>query len=387
MKSCCYFFIFLFLCGTRLYAQDNLDLQSRMPKEVGARQLFVADSFYNWCSSVIKGPDGRYHMFYSRWSHGKRALDDDPMNGIFNGFSGWLKYSEIAYAVADQATGPYRYVKTILKGEGDSRSWDRYTMHNPQIRKFGNQYYLYYISNSFDPAFHFSDNRKVGKDWLHWLKYNCTQKIGVVKAASIKDLVEGRYKKLPQPLMQPDNEHTFEVTTNPSVTQGPDGRYYMMFKSRKPNVGHMTMWMAVSEQPDQPFRLLGQVFTTADLACEDPYLWYDRGRKRFYAIVKYYSNDKVLAPQFGALALVTSEDGLHWQAAKHSLVSMRTLKIKGRPATELTHLERPFLLQDNRGNLQALFAAASIKEPGKGDVLHTDFDHNSFIICFPLSGK
>lgn len=375
------------LFQTTLLAQDNLDLQSRMPGEVDASQLFVADSFYNWCSSVIKGPDGRYHMFYSRWSLGKRPLTDDPMNMIFNGFSGWLKYSEIAYAVADRAEGPYRYVKTILKGEGDLRSWDRYTMHNPQIRKFGNHYYLYYISNSFDPDFSFSDNRKVSKDWLHWLKYNCTQKIGVVKAASIDDLVNGRYKKPPQPLMEPDNEQTFEVTTNPSVTQGPDGNFYMMFKSRKPNVGHMTMWMAVSAQPDQPFRLLGQVFTTANLACEDPYLWYDRRRKRFYAVVKYYSNDKVLAPQFGALALVTSKDGLQWQAAKHSLVALRKLKIKGKPETALAHLERPFLLQDNKGNLQALFAAASINEPGRGDAIQTGLEYNSFIICFPLLKK
>lgn len=48
-------------------------------------------------------------MFYSRWPHGKRELADDPMNYIFNGFSGWLKYSEIAYAIADKAEGTCRY--------------------------------------------------------------------------------------------------------------------------------------------------------------------------------------------------------------------------------------------------------------------------------------
>ncbi|MCD2421863.1 glycoside hydrolase family protein [Niabella pedocola] len=384
-KSC--FLAVLLWWAPVLFAQDDLNLQSRMPAVVHPSALFVSDSFYTWCSSVIKGEDGRYHMFYSRWPHGTRTEADDSMNYIFNGFSGWLKYSEIAYAVADKAAGPYHYVKTILRGSGNAGSWDRYTMHNPQIRKFGSYYYLYYISNSFDTDFHFSDNRTVGKDWLHWLKYNCTQKIGVIKAASLTDLISGRFQKPPGPLMQPDNEHTFEVATNPSVTSGPDNKYYMMFKSRRPDVGHMTMWMAVSDQPDRPFRLLGQVFTTADLACEDPYLWYDRRRKRFYAVVKYYSNDKVLAPQFGALALVTSKDGLHWNAATHSLVALRKLKIKGRPAIELAHLERPFLLQDKNGNLQALFAAASIKEPGKGDATHTGFEYNSFNICFPLSKK
>lgn len=277
----CFCVTFLNALTAAVKAQDDLDLQSMLQKEINPSQLFLSDSFYTWCSSVVKGEDGRYHMFYSRWPHGSRTLDDDSLNYIFNGFSGWLKYSEIAYAVADRVDGPYHYVKTILKGSGAPGAWNRYTMHNPQIRKFGNYYYLYYISNAFDSSFHFTDNRKVSGDWLHWLKYNCTQKIGALKAASINDLVKGNYTMIPEPLMQPDNVHTFEVATNPSVTQGPDGKYYMIFKSRKPNVGNMTMWMAVSDAPDRPFKLLGQVFTDASLACEDPYLWYDKKENVF----------------------------------------------------------------------------------------------------------
>jgi hypothetical protein len=47
--------------------------------------IFISDSFYTWCSSVIKEEDGKYHMFYSRWAHGKRKAADDSMNYIFNG--------------------------------------------------------------------------------------------------------------------------------------------------------------------------------------------------------------------------------------------------------------------------------------------------------------
>ncbi|MBO9595776.1 MAG: glycoside hydrolase family protein [Niabella sp.] len=387
MKKRFYVFTLLLWWQSVLVAQDNLDLQSRMPEAVSTTQLFVSDSFYTWCNSVIKGEDGRYHMFYSRWPHGKRTESDDSLNYIFNGFSGWLKYSEIAYAVSDNAAGPYRYVKTILRGSGNAGSWDRYTMHNPQIRKFGSSYYLYYISNSFDPAFRFSDNRKVSNDWLHWLRYNCTQKIGVLKAASIQALTEGRYEKPEMPVMQPDGVRTFEVTTNPSVTQGPDGKYYMMYKSRKPNVGNMTLWMAVSDRPDAPFRLLGEVFTKAEMACEDPFLWYDKQRKRFYAIVKNYSASGLLAPQFGALALITSENGLQWKPAAHSVVSLRKLRVKGRPVTELAHLERPFLLFDRNGNPRVLFAAATIKEPGRDTEQVLRFDQNSFAIGFKLKAR
>jgi hypothetical protein len=306
------------------------------------------------------------------------------MNYIFNGFKGWCKYSEIAHAVSDKLNGPYKYVSTILKGDGDPGHWDRFTMHNPQIRKFGNYYYLYYISNSFDSTLRFKDESKMTKDWKHWLQYNCTQKIGVIKAKSIADLVNGKYEKSPAPLMVPDNINTFEVATNPTVTEGPDGKYYMMYKSRKPNVGNLTFWMAKSDKPDGPFKMIGEVFTSAEMACEDPCIWYDKKRKRFYAAAKYYSNSKKLVPQFGAMALITSVDGLKWQAAAHPLISLREMKMKDGKKTELAHLERPFVVTDKNGQPLALYAAASIQEPSKGDADHPVFENNTFNVCFLL---
>jgi hypothetical protein len=255
-------------------------------------------------------------------------------------------------------------------------------MHNPQIRKFGRFYYLYYISNSFD-----SSVTAPKKEQQQWLRYNCTQKIGVLKAASLQDLVDGKYEKPATPIMEPDNIHTFEVTNNPSVTQGPDGKYYMMYKSRKPHVGNMTMWMAVCDRPDGRFKEVAEVFTSPEMACEDPCLWWDRKRRVFYAAVKNYSDSKLLAPQFGALALIESPDGLHWRAAAHSLVSLREVKFKGRPVTTVAHLERPFVVFDKKGRPQALFAAAAIKQPGRMDSVPVDFEHNSFNLCLELKTK
>jgi hypothetical protein len=367
------------LGASQVNGQDNLDLHALLPDEIDSSKIFVSDSFYSWCSSVVQGEDGKYYLFYSRWPHGNHPPDDDSMNHIFNGFKGWLKYSEIACAVAEKPCGPFHYVKTILKGSGDKNAWDRYTMHNPQIRKFGRYYYLYYISNSYDSLI--TDAKK---DRQQWLRYNCTQKIGVVKASSLRDLLEGNYKKSPAPIMEPDQVHTFEVTTNPSVTQGPNGKYYMIYKSRKPHVGNMTLWMAVADRPDGQFKEVAEVFTTPEMACEDPCLWYDRNRKVFYAAVKYYSNSKLLAPQFGALALITSTDGLHWKPAANSLISLREIRFAGQSKTMLTHLERPFVLLDKQGQPEALFAAAAIKEPGRPDPSGVNFEHNSFIVCFKL---
>ncbi len=379
-------FLFFFLLNVAVAdcrAQDNLNLQP-MLQPVDSNGIFVSDSFYTWCSSVIKGEDGKYHMFYSRWSHGKRVNDDDSMNYIFDGFRGWGKYSEIAYAVSDNLNGPFRHVSTILKGDRKEGSWERFTMHNPQIRKFGNYYYLYYISNSFDSSLTFAGETKMARDWKHWLKYNCTQKIGVVKAKTIAGLVKGNYEKPPAPLVVPDNKNTFEVATNPTVTQGPDGHYYMMYKSRKPNVGNMTFWMAVSNKPDGPYTMLGEVFTSAEMACEDPCMWYDKKRKRFYAAAKYYSNSKVLSPQFGSLVLITSVDGIKWTPANHSLISLRELRRADGTVTPLAHLERPFIVTDKKGQPIALFAAASIDEPTKGNMSHPDFRNNTFNVAFRI---
>lgn len=374
----------LFSCSSFVsQAQDDLDFQ-RLLKPVDSSGIFVTDNYYTWCSTVIKGEDGKYHMFYSRWSHGKRELDDDSMNYIFEGFRGWNKYSEIASAVSDKLEGPYKYVTTVLKGDHDPNSWQRFTMHNPQIRKFGDYYYLYYISNSFDSSLQTKDESKMSKDWKHWLKYNCTQKVGVIKARTIADIIHGNYKKCEQPIMSPDNKNTFEITTNPTVTQGPDGKYYMMYKSRKPNVGNMTFWMAKSDKPDGPFTMLGEVFTSAEMACEDPCMWYDKKRKLFYAAVKYYSNSKKLVPQFGALALITSEDGLNWRAATHPLISLREMKMKDGKKLKLAHLERPFVVTDKNGQPVALFAAASINERSKGDLQHPSLENNTFNVCFLL---
>lgn len=367
--------LYVFLGGLRASAQDDLDLNSRLGR-VDVAHMYQEADHYVWCTSVIKGKDGRYHMLYSRWPHGERLLVGDSMNYIFNGFRGWNKYSEIAYAVSDQIGGPYRSIKTILKGDGDTSRWDRFTMHNPQIRKFGKYYYLYYISNSFDSTL-YKDDPAFSTEWLHWLRYNSTQKIGVLKFKKFEDIVKGTYQRSLLPLMQPDSVHTFEVTNNPTVTRGPNGKYYMMFKSRKPHVGNMTFWMAISDQPDGPYTLAGEVFTREEMACEDPCIWYDKKRKRFYAAAKYYSDKKILAPQHGALVLLTSGDGLNWSPAQHPLISLRELTFTDGRKIALSHLERPFVMVNKHGQVSGIFAAASIDEPSKKEV-------NTFSVYIPV---
>jgi hypothetical protein len=227
--------------------------------------------------------------------------------------------------------------------------------------------------------------RALGREQLHWYKYNCTQRIGVASSSSIAGFLDGSFQKKPEHLVMPDSIRTFEVAVNPSVTKGPDGRFYMMYKSRKPDLGHMTFWMAVAPTPEGPFTHFSEVFTGADMACEDPYLWYDKKRRRFYAVAKYFSRTGNLVPEFGALALLSSVDGKKWEAARHPLVSLKKIRFKNGEEVRLAHLERPFILFDGKGRMQALFAAASVKDPFRNQTNQVDPSENTFNVHIPLN--
>jgi len=65
----------------------------------------VEDSKYSyWCTSVVKGPDGKYHNFVVRW------LESSP-KGHFE----WPN-SDVVHAVGDSPTGPFKVVNEIGKG-------------------------------------------------------------------------------------------------------------------------------------------------------------------------------------------------------------------------------------------------------------------------------
>jgi hypothetical protein len=347
------------------WAADTLDFTGRLAT-IGPDNQFSQPGYYVWGGSGIRGEDGKYYLFYSRWPVGTngRAAGDEM---LFKDMKGWLKYSEIAAAASASPAGPFHYVATILKGTGDTNRWDCFNAHNPQIQRFGGQIYLYYIAN----------NLVANKD--RWMQHADGQRIGVAIADSVTNLVAGKFQRNAQPLVSPDSTNTFCRAVNPSVTQGRDGRYLMMFKARSaPTGGRMTMWIASADKPDGPFNLDGPVITNPRWEAEDPCFWYDRERDRYYAIVKDYSRQqRDLSPQFGALALLTSVNGTgDWQPATHSLVSLREFTDADGHKHALTNLERPQLLFDERGKPICLYAAAGEEDPFTG--------HPSFNLQFAI---
>lgn len=96
---------------------------------------FRMEGYWVWCGSVVKGEDGKYHMFAARWP---KWLPMHP---------GWLLKSEIVRAVADKVEGPYTYCETVLGARG-AQYWDGRMTHNPSIMKVGNKWVLYYIGSN-----------------------------------------------------------------------------------------------------------------------------------------------------------------------------------------------------------------------------------------------
>lgn len=149
----------------------------------------------------------------------------------------------------------------------------------------------------------------------------------------------------------------------------------------------MTFWWATADKPDALFTTVSNVTSEADMACEDPYMWYDNKGKSFYAVAKYFSNSKKYGLQFGSLVMLSSKNGTDWSFPKNPEVSKRELYFKDGSKRLLNNLERPFIYRDKNGKPVALFAAAAYEAPHKGDLLKVDENHNTFNICIPIKNN
>ncbi|MFV0251860.1 MAG: glycoside hydrolase family protein [Beutenbergiaceae bacterium] len=342
-------------------ARPALDFAAAIGSIDRSRALFGVDGWYVWGGSPIAaGGAGGYYLFYSRWPRGSRGRDRESDGAVFNDFHGWMKHSEIAVAHSVSPLGPYRHLRTILQGTSDPDRWDRYSASNPTVARFEGRYYLYFIA---------TNPQNTPEPWRSrqpttWLRHHAGQRIGVLAADSLEELVGGRGKRCERPLIQPDYRTTYQMAVNPSVTQTPSGGYLMAYKCWDADQGYITV-MATSERPEGPFAAVGTALA-GELQAEDPYLWYDADTARYYAIVKDFylgQRDRALTPQFGALGLVASTDGFTWAPAQHPVVSLRTLRASDGTAMAVTRLERPQLLFDDHRRPIVLHAAMSVGDP------------------------
>lgn len=325
-----------FLCGLfgSLAAQstDDLDLSSLI-QPVDTNSFIRDPMYYSWCNSFIKGEDGMYHLFYSRWP---KSI----------GFTGWLTHSEIAHAVSSRLEGPYQFKEVVIKGRPGK--WDAITTHNAQIRKFGDKYYLYYTStNTGDEVWSAEFLKEVGRvGYGHgkWEVLRSNQRAGVASAPSLN----GPWTRMDSPLVQPAGPIK-NVAVNPSVCQGGKDKFILIIKGDDVTTEKRKLIQAVGtgNTPCGPFRLENKP-AFDDVPTEDVCVWYDEVRARYYAIFHAHGGNFI--------GLITSEDGTNWQKAKHYRVCLKQIPLKDGTVMKVSNMERPFVYLENGKPVMLSFA-------------------------------
>jgi hypothetical protein len=331
-------------------AQD-LDLGSRV-QPLPTANRFSESGFHVWCGAPVKGPDGKYHLFYSRW----------PAKVGFA--PGWAIHSEIAYAVADQPAGLYRPVNVALPPRGinpatGQKFWDSDVTHNPNAFFHAGKYYLYYMGN-------FGDGKSYPQHRNH-------QRIGVAIATN----PAGPWQRLDQPIIDiSDDKKSFDslCVTNPAACVRPDGGVLLIYKAvqfveGKAMGGQVRYGVATATKPEGPYlKQPGHIFEAEKpgnhwMVAEDPFIWFSKKYgNRYYAVTRDVVGTFTGAA--GGICLFQSNDGLNWQPAAKPKVLESSFEIADGTRSR-TKMERPALLIENEEPLFLFGATDGYQKDGK----------------------
>ncbi len=298
-----------------------MDFRKRI-KTVPRANLYTEEGYYIWCGTMFRFMDA-YYMIYSRWEKEK-------------GFSAWVSDSKVCLARSETAEGRFRHVKTLFDYAGNTPE-ERRVIHNPAAIVVRGRVYLYFMMNY-----------GCGDFWEHRNR----QRIG----AAFTDDPEGEWTCLPNPVIDitPGGIDSL-MTSNPTVTEMPDGRFLMLYKAvsadgELPRGGSVIIGAATAESPLGPFRKYGkpQFVNPGDpWSVEDPFVWVEDGR--FYALVKDYHGyfTGVTTAWSGSTALFVSENGLDWHPdLDHPLAYTNELEFDDGPVS-FSSLERPQIYLEN----------------------------------------
>ena len=335
-------FIFAAIVALGQNKRDDLFFKDRL-QPISEENILKTEGYYNWGASIIKGKEGKYHLFYSRW---KRDYS----------FYGWLTHSEIAHAVSDNPSGPWEYEETVLRGRGKGH-WDAITAHNPKIKYFDGKYYLYYCSTNLGDKNYTNqelvETAQPGYSHPNWKILRPNQRTGV----AVSNTLEGPWKRMDQPLIEPKGPIT-TLTVNPAIDKGRDGRYYLIIKGDKPNEKRFirNQAMAISDSPTGPFEIQSKpVIDYMDT--EDVSMWYDQKREHYYGVFHAHS----------FIGMISSKDGINWDKATEYALMQKVVPRSDGSKLKPDRLERPFVYTED-GEPQVLSLAVK-----KGNDSYTVF--------------
>jgi hypothetical protein len=268
------------------------------------------EGWYIWCNSPIYAPDGKVHVFFSRWPAQR-------------GMGGWINSSEIAHAVADNAEAPFQYVSTILAPRG-AGYWDGTTCHNPHIQYIDGKYCLFYMGNA---------NGKTD-----------TKRIGLAVATTLY----GPWTRPDKPLLEPGPEGAWDdhCTTNPAFIRHPNGQYWLYYKSwntkeyidaaGQPIRGNRKYGLAIADALEGPYikspsnPVVNFSAPGNNRQFEDAFVW--REHNQFNMIARdmgFFNHEAGLHLQ--------SEDGIEWSEPR---IAYQELKAYANEPPAPAHLKR-----------------------------------------------
>ncbi|MVN90638.1 glycoside hydrolase family protein [Mucilaginibacter aquatilis] len=310
---------------------DESDFARRL-KPVGRR--LEMEGYYVWCNSPIEGPDGRIHLYFSRWADKKKM-------------GGWINGSEICHAVADHPEAEFRFTDVILAPRG-ARFWDATTCHNPSIKFIDGKYCMFYMGNA---------NGKTN-----------TKRIGLATAPS----PEGPWTRPDAPLLEagPTGAWDDHCTTNPAFIKHPNGQYWLFYKSwntaEYDNAKDLTVrgnrkyGLAIAETLAGPYikydgnPVVDFSKLPGNAQLEDAFVWLDKGK------FKMLARDMGIFNHENGL-LMESKNGKKWQQPKVAYYGASHYNIIQPPPPSYLkkygRFERPQLLFQN-GKPTYLFTAS-----------------------------
>ena len=291
---------------------------------------FESEGYWSWGSSVVKGDDGKYHMFVSRFP---KSLPFHP---------GWMVASEIVHAVSNVPQGPYQFSEVALPARG-AQYWDGRSTHNPRILKYNHKYYLIYMGSTHpfvDPTY---DQLTLNSPWCTVARSN--KRIGL----AVADSPYGPWKRLDEPILKtkPNTFFSF-LTSNPSPVVQEDGSVMMIFKGRRHmedgKYSNMALGIAYAPTIEGPYRVLNNeqpIFQVAGQGeAEDPFLWKDD--KGYHAIFK--DHVAKFTGEKGGGVMAHSKDGINWTVDKDPKAYSKTVEWEDGTIAKQGQLERPFIL-------------------------------------------
>lgn len=311
------------------------------------------DDYWVWGSSVLKGDDGLYHMYASRW----------PNNLPFH--PGWMVASEVVHATATTPEGPYTYHDVAIGARG-AKYWDGRSAHNPRVVKYKDTYVMFYMGSTH-PFADVDSAAQLTLDSHYTIVARSNKRIGIATSQSPNGPWIRRDKCILD--TQPDTFYEF-LTSNPAPWIDEDGKVTLLFKSRQyneefPYHSSMKIGLATADNFEGPYTVTVNepVFSIDKMGeIEDPYLWKDN--TGFHMIAKDMRG--TLTDHHHAGILAHSVDAQHWELDEQPLAYPRTITWDNDTTVLMGQLERPFALIEE-GTITHLFFAAMDGKGGFGN--------------------